>query len=130
MGFCALSLTSRKRIYIEYLQIHSAKHRSHLSNENLETLPLLAALKLPAKSIWIWKRNQTCSDKIIIQQFCIFIIFILLLLLFNNICFVILLHFTLIKFWYIELINNLGQYLGSIARFQCSLLKGRVDLRF
>ena len=31
------SLTSRKRIYIEYLQIHSAKHRSHLSNENLET---------------------------------------------------------------------------------------------
>ena len=30
----------------------AAKHTSHLSNENIKTLPLLAAVKLSAKNIY------------------------------------------------------------------------------
>ena len=42
-----------------FLQMVCAPRRNHLKLEHLETLFLLAALKLPVKKSWLWRRNQT-----------------------------------------------------------------------
>ena len=42
---------------IHYLQLPAAKRRNHLSNENLETLFLLVALKLPAKNLYEFEQE-------------------------------------------------------------------------
>ena len=63
------------------LQMLAAKHTSHLSNENIKTLSLLAAVKLSAKNLYEHEQKiKSAEGKLYSTTLLIFLLILLVVL--------------------------------------------------